>query len=222
VRLEPPLDPSSPQARRWLEDELRRPIYNEQPGLLERLQQWLSDLFDRTAGGGSALPGWTIVVIVALLVAVLALVLLIALRRERRMGSTRPAALFDGPVRTAGEHRQAARAALTAGDHSTAALEAYRAIARAAVERTLTDDLPGRTAHELSLALAPVFPGAAVRLAAAADLFDAIRYGHRQATAAAARDVLALDTDLAAAKPVLPDLVGAAGGPGHAAPGAGG
>ena len=95
-------------------------------------------------------------------------------------------------------------------------LEAYRALARAAVERTILDDLPGRTAHEVAVALGPVFPGTRARLAGAADAFDAVRYGRRPAPHAAATEVLDLDADLAGRRPVLPEpLLGglAPGGP---------
>ena len=84
-------------------------------------------------------------------------------------------------------------------------LEAYRAIARSAVERTLLDDLPGRTAHEVAVALVPVFPASAASLATAADVFDAVRYGRRAARVESARDRLALDAALATTRPVLPD-----------------
>ena len=44
MRLDPPLDPTSPQARQWLEDELRKGIYHEQKGLLQRIWDWLNEL----------------------------------------------------------------------------------------------------------------------------------------------------------------------------------
>lgn len=209
MRLDPPLDPTSAQAREWLEAELRKGVYQEDPGVLQRLWDWVTRTLLRTADG--SLPSWTIWLAALLGVAVVALVVARSVRAERRMTGSRGAGVLDGPARPAAEHRAAAGAAMAAGDLDTAVLEGYRAIARSAVERTLLDDLPGRTAHEVSVALQPVFPPHAAGLAGAADAFDAVRYGRRPATPDAARAVLALDADLARARPVLPEPVGGPG-----------
>jgi hypothetical protein len=204
VRLDPPLDPTSPEARDWLEEELRKPVYREPEGLLERLWDWLGRLLSGSEGTGG-LPGWTIWLAAALGLAVVAMVVLRSLRAERRMAVTGAGPVHEGPARSAAEHRASAAAALASGDPDTAVLEGYRALARSAVERTLLDDLPGRTAHEVAVALAPVFPTDAARLASAADTFDAVRYGRRAAAEDAARAVVTLDKDLAATRPLLPE-----------------
>lgn len=209
MRLDPPLDPTSAQAREWLEAELRKGVYQEDPGLLQRLVDWLMDALGGTTAEGG-LPAWTIWLAVLLGVGVLALVVARSVRAERRMTGPGRGGVLDGPSRSAAEHRAAARSALASGDAETAVLEGYRALARSAVERTLLDDLPGRTAHEVSVALGPVFPAYAGGLASAADTFDAVRYGRRPASTDAARAVVALDADLAQARPVLPEPVGGA------------
>jgi len=211
VRLDPPLDPTSPQARQWLEDELRKGIYHEQKGLLARIWDWLNNLISGAGAGAGGLAGWTIWIAVAVIVAVVALVLVRSMHAERRMRGPRSDGVLDGPTRTAAEHRASAARALEAGDADTAVLEAYRALTRSAIERTLLDDLPGRTAHEVAVALAPVFPASASSLAVAADTFDAVRYGRRAARPEAARDLIALDADLAGTRPLLPDPATAAG-----------
>ena len=208
MRLDPPLDPTSPEARQWLEDELRKGVYHEQKGLLERFFDWLMSL---GGSSGPGFPAWTIWIVVLLGIAVVAVVVLRSLHAERRMTGRGGAGVLEGPVRTAAEHRSAARVALDAGDSDTAVLEAYRAIARSAVERTLLDDLPGRTAHEVAVALGPVFPASAPPLAVAADVFDAVRYGRRTARADQAAEVLALDATLSTTRPVLPDPATTAG-----------
>lgn len=207
MRLDPPLDPTSAQAREWLEAELRKGVYRDDPSLLERLWEWVSRALGGTTAEGG-LPAWTIWLAVLLGVAVVALVVARSVRAERRMTGPRRAGVLDGPVRHAAEHRAAAKAALAAGDADTAVLEGYRAIARSAVERTLLDDLPGRTAHEVSVALVPVLLPYAGQLASAADTFDAVRYGRRPASTGAARAVIALDDDLEQARPLLPEPVG--------------
>jgi hypothetical protein len=210
VRLDPPLDPTSAQAREWLEAELRKGSYHESPGLLQRLWDWLSDVLLSTTTGGS-LPWWTVWLAVLVGVGVVALLVARSVRAERRMRGPRDRGVLEGPVRPASEHRAAARAALADGDADTAVLEGYRAIARSAVERTLLDDLPGRTAHEVSVDLGPAFPVHTAALASAADAFDAVRYGRRSASVDTARAVLALDDDLSRARPVLPEPVAGAG-----------
>lgn len=204
MRLDPPLDPTSPEARTWLEDELSKGIYRDDRSLLERLWDWLNELLSSTGSG--TLPGWLIAVAIGIALAVLALVVARSVRAERRMTGPATQGVLDGPTRTAAEHRAAAARALAAGDHATAVVESYRAIARSAVERTLLDDLPGRTAHEVAIALEPAFPASADRLRTAADTFDAVLYGRRAAAAEAARDLVALDTTLATTRPVLPEV----------------
>lgn len=204
MRLAPPLDPTSPEARQWLEDELRRGIYREQPGLLARVWEWFQDLLGRGAGAGG-LPAWTLGMLIVVALAVLALVVARSLAWERRMTPSEYRGVLDGPTSTAEEHRAAARQALVSGDDETAVLEAYRAVARSAVERTILDDQPGRTAHEVAVALAPAFPTGASALAAAADDFDAVRYGERRARTGSASAILALDADLVRTRPVFSD-----------------
>jgi len=210
VRLDPPLDPTSPQARQWLQDELSKGIYDERKGLTQRLWDWLQDLLSG-GGGGPGFPWWTVWVVVVLGAAVVALVLLRSMNAERRMTTSRRSGVLDGPERSAAEHRAAARRALDADDADTAVLEGYRALARSAVERTLLEDLPGRTAHEVAVALGPAFPASATALAAAADAFDAVRYGRRPSSLQSARDVIALDAALLATRPALPDPASMAG-----------
>lgn len=206
VRLDPPLDPTSSEARQWLEDELRRGIYRDRPSLLSRVWEWFQDLLGRTASDGG-LPAWTLGIAVLVAVAVLALVVARSLASERRMAPGAPRGVLDGPTRTSEEHRAAARRALTAGDEETGVLEAYRAVARSAVERTILDDQPGRTAHEVAVSLAPVFPPSAGELTTAADDFDAVRYGARPARPGAASAILTLDAELLRSRPVLPEPV---------------
>ena len=45
MRLDPPLDPTSAQAREWLEAELRKGVYQDDPGLLQRLWDWVARTF---------------------------------------------------------------------------------------------------------------------------------------------------------------------------------
>ena len=104
---------------------------------------------------------------------------------------------------TARVYRDLAAQAWREERYDDAVLDSFRAIAKDMGERNLLDDAPGSTAHEASLALVPRFPDHAARLALAADLFDAVRYGHRPATADQAGEVQRLDAELVATRPVL-------------------
>lgn len=202
------LDPDRDEARRLLQDELARGDYQLQESWAARAWRWFTDLFSGLGGG--PLPGWVTWALLALvLVAVLA-VLAFATRDRWRTGRLArrggPGAVLEGPTRSAAEHRAEATRALTAGDHDRAVLEAYRAVAVGAVERALLDERPGRTAHELSTGLAPVFPDEADGLRAAADAFDAVRYGDHRASPGQARQVVDLDARLDSARPALAEV----------------
>lgn len=210
-----PLDPDRDEARRLLQHELDTGTYQLQESLLSRVWRWFTDLLPDLSGLGP-LPAWvTWAVLAVVLVAVLA-VLAFATRDRWRTGrldeTTRPGAVLEGERRGADHYRAAARTALAAGDHGTAVIEAYRALAAGAIERTLLEDRPGSTAHEVAVGLGPVFPTESTALGAAADSFDAVRYGARTATQAQARAVIDLDARLQDATPLLPG----ASGPGAA------
>jgi hypothetical protein len=195
-----PLGPTSDEARRWLQDELSSPRYHAQPGLLERLQELLGRLLSSSPAAG--LPSVFLPVAVGLVLAVLALVLVRVLRRDvGARGAGRPPGVLDVPDVPAAELRRRAREALARGDWDTVVVDGMRTLARAAVERVVIDDAPGRTAHEVAVAVAPRSAGKRGALLEAADAFDAVRYGRRHATEAQARGVVALDDRLAAARP---------------------
>lgn len=195
-----PLDPTSDEARRWLETELSSPQYSAQPGLLDRLRELLDRLL--TSGPDAGLPSVALPIALGLLLAALALVLVRFLRRDvgadGRGSGPGPLDVPDVPAEVL---RRQARDALARGDWDTAVLDGVRAVARSAVERVVLHDAPGRTAHEVALTLGSRFTGEDDALLAAADAFDAVRYGERRATEEQARAVLALDGRLAAARP---------------------
>jgi hypothetical protein len=106
-------------------------------------------------------------------------------------------------------YRSRASDAARQGDWDTVVLDGYRAIVAASVERTVLDELPGRTAHEASLELSRAFPPEGDAVRAAANRFDAVRYGHDRASEQDGRAVLALDERVARARPELATLGGA-------------
>lgn len=200
-----PVDPSTEEARGWVRRELSGPEYADDRSLLQRVIDWVAELvaelLERSSG---ALPGWLLPVVLAGIAALVTLVLLVRVRREPgAAGVGVHGGVLDEPHLDADAYRARARAALDAGDAAAATADWFRAIAAAAAERAVVDDNPGRTAHEVSVALAAVFPGEADALARAADHFDAVRYGNAQVDAGVAALVADLDARLAAARPFL-------------------
>lgn len=179
VRFDVPVVPDAPEARNWLLEELSKPEYAAaRPSLFDLLSQeffeWLARLFQPGASVGL---DWLPVAVVGLVIAGLVVALLIwgVPRINRR---SRPAAgLFgDDDRRTADELRRAAATAASAGDWTLAVLEQFRAVARGLAERTIVLVSPGTTAHDFAGRASTAFPPASDDLAAAADVFDRVRY----------------------------------------------
>ena len=198
------LDPSPPEARDWLEQELHGSNY--QDPWLDSVIRWIVEhvrtLFDSASNLANSAVSTVITVLVALVVIALLVWVLPKVRRESGVARSDGAVLEDMTI-TPRIYRDRAARAFKEGRYDDAALDGFRAIAKDMSDRTLLDDAPGRTAHEVSLALAQPFPDHADRLARAADTFDCVRYGHRLATADQAGEVQRLDAELVKTRPVL-------------------
>lgn len=196
----PPLDPSRSEGRRLLEEELSKPRYAVEPSLWDRFREWLLGL----DGTGPGLPSWVFVLVLVVALAVIALVVGLLLRPEARAKRSRTdRGVLDERGVDATAYRSRAQSAVRDRDWDTAVLDGYRAIVASGVERTILDELPGRTAHEASLELSRAFPAEGGAIRGGADRFDAVRYGHDRASEDDARSVLALDQRLVRARPEL-------------------
>jgi hypothetical protein len=197
------LAPDPGTARRLLQHELAEPAYRQ--SLVERFSDWLQDLWARlqqTALHASPLSTGAAILAVAVLVA---LAVLVAGRVRRETGGRPPAdAAVLGSGVSPARHRAASAAALERGDHRTALVEAFRALAARSTQRGLLAERPGLTARELAEELSPLFPEHREALVAAARSFDVVLYGHQPATADDARAVLDLDDALGAARSAVP------------------
>jgi hypothetical protein len=173
-----PLEPGREAARALARRELARPDYHrDDPSLLERILRAVLDLARRTIAAvdpRSGELGW-----LALLVLVVALAAALALVRAR-VGpvarTPRTSQLFEGPARTAAQHRQMADAHAAAGRWDEAVRERWRALVRGLEDRGVLDPRPGRTVDEAAREVPPVVPGSGPALAAAARVFDDIWY----------------------------------------------
>jgi hypothetical protein len=205
------LSPTPPQAREWLRQELQGPEY--QSPWLDSVLRWVTDLLSRLLDGARNLAGLSPLITALIALAVIALLVWVLPRvRREPVASVSTGAVLEDLRITSRHYRDLASQALREGRFDDAVLDGFRAIAKDMSDRRVLDDAPGRTAHEVSLALAPPFPGYAERLAGAADLFDSVRYGHRRANQGQATRIHQLDAELATTRPSLaasphPDLL---------------
>lgn len=201
----PPLDPSSEDAHRWVVEELSRHEYDDRPGLWDRFVHWLSDLLHGVDGPrlpATGAPAWVLVAVTLVVLAVLAYAVVRHVRREARgTRGRRDRSVVEGVRRTAAEYRAEAAAALDGARWDDAVLAGFRAVATAAVDRSVLEESPGRTAHEVARDLGPFFGSEAAALDTAARAFDAVRYGHLPADEATARQVVETDARVERSRP---------------------
>ncbi|WP_353815406.1 DUF4129 domain-containing protein [Agromyces sp. SYSU T00266] len=205
ARLEPPLDPDAPEARRWVVEELADPAYRAaEPTLFDLAAQAVRDWIASLFSGATGLPVPTLALVAVLVVVgLVGLGLLVfGLPRLRRRTPSVIALFDDGDLRDAATLRRAAERAAASGDWTLAIEERFRALVRALVERELLRVHPGTTAHGMARAASAPFPTRGPALERAADAFDGVRYLGRPGDAGAYAEVTALDAELGAARPL--------------------
>ena len=196
----PPLDPSGDEARSLLRRELLRPEYHEQ-NVVERVLAWLQRQIGHGLDAAAQVPPLsTFAAMVVFLLLVAGLAWLLSRARRTAHGPAGDRAVLTDEVVTAAELRARAEAALVAGRPAEALVDGFRALAARQVERGRLDDAPGATAHEVADVLGATYPHQRQRVDGSARLFDLVLYGDRPATGDQARDVLALDDELAATR----------------------
>jgi hypothetical protein len=201
--MSPPLIPDAPEARRQLADELANPIYAD-------VQNWIYDQFgkllDWLVGDPSpagSLSSSQLTALVITLVGLAAMVVWFStggLRAERRVRG----AVFSEEERTADQLRTDAARLAAADEWASATVELFRALIRSLGERAVIEEFGGMTAHEAAGQAAPRLPGLADRLAGAADVFDALAYGHRPGSSSQYQEMFDLDAEVSRTRPVLP------------------
>nr|WP_155841978.1 DUF4129 domain-containing protein [Agromyces luteolus] len=203
ARLEPPLDPDAPEARRWVVEELADPEYRAaEPTLFDLAAQAVRDWIASLFSGATGLPVPTLALIAVLVVAgLIGLGLLVfGLPRLRRRSPGSVPLFDDGDLRDAATLRRAAERAAASGDWALAIEERFRALVRGLVERELVRVHPGTTAHGMARAASQPFPGHGAALERAADAFDGVRYLGRAGDARTHAEVAALDAELETAR----------------------
>jgi hypothetical protein len=204
----PPPGIGRARAQQLARRELARPMYK--PSRLARIwhdiEHWFSSLGGFTVQGSSSWVGPILVILVV--VAILALLLYLAgPPRRTRLAQSGP--VLPGRPLTAGEHRAAADKLAASGDYGPAIIERVRAIAAHLEARQLLPPRPGRTADELAAEASRVIPAEAGPLAAAARLFDDVRYGGRAGSEPGYARIRELDLRILAG----PGMTGSPAGP---------
>jgi hypothetical protein len=180
-------------ARRAAQLELRKAQYHrDDPTTVTRLLDWLGDRLNSVVSGTPS--GSATLVLLAILIAAIAFALIRA-GRPRRLA--RAAANADPLAADATiDHRRLAAEFQARGRLADALREWLRAVVQTIEERGVLDARPGRTGAAIAREAGAAMPAIRTRLDDAVDTFDAVWFGHREATAA----------DVAAARE-LADLV---------------
>lgn len=208
-RLDVPLVPDAPDARDLLQQELSKPEYQTaQPTLWDIISKafwdWVNSL--RVPGDGPFTGLFPIIAMVVVVIGIVVAFVVWGVPRLNRRSARRLELFGERDDRTADELRRDARAAAAAGDWTLALQELYRAVARGLAERTIVVVTPGTTAHGFARRAAVAFPAERQTLAAAADVFDAVRYLDATGTEVQFRELEGLDARLSSAAPaVLPE-----------------
>lgn len=179
--------------------ELSKAMYHPGVPIVERIEQAISR-FLNSAGVSVPVGWWSIVALAALAVicvaAVLAWIGPVARSRSRAVDP-----LLSSTRLSARDHRQRAERLAAAGDYGAAIIESVRAIAMDLEERGVLPPRVGRTADEFAAEAGQALPGQAADLREAARLFDDVRYGERDGTAAGYQRLRDLDARLRSARP---------------------
>ena len=211
--MEPALDPSADEARQWALEELSKAVYSQGPSLVQRLLNWLSELWERLMMAGPAgavlLPVLILAVVAAIIGIGIALGGPVRRRRLQRRGGS--VEVFNDTTREAEVLRRSADAAAAEGDYALAVLERFRALVRTLAERALLTDRQGRTAHEAAEEAGTRFPDQAAGLRRAGELFDAVCYGSAQPGSGEDTWLRELDHHLQQASPVPAVVVASQG-----------
>lgn len=208
-RLDVPLVPDAPDARDLLQQELSKPEYQTaQPTLWDIISKafwdWVNSL--RVPGDGPFTGLFPIIAMFVVVIGIVVAFVVWGVPRLNRRSARRLELFGERDDRTADELRRDARAAAAAGDWTLALQELYRAVARGLAERTIVVVTPGTTAHGFAGRAAVAFPAERQTLAAAADVFDAVRYLDATGTEVQFRELEGLDARLSSAAPaVLPE-----------------
>lgn len=187
-------DGARDDARRELTD---RRYHADDPSLPARLLSWLQDQVMSLINHVQHVTGASAWWLLGILLAVIAVVVVIRVKLGPLSRRARSSTALDSDATLgATDHRRLASEHTRAGRWADAVREHMRAIATDLEERTIVPPRPGRTAHELATEAGPAIGDGAAALRTAAELFDTIWFGGREATAEHARTLAEADRQI--------------------------
>jgi len=187
------------QGQRLARAELSKEMYHHGFSLPE----WIDHVIDDLLNGAAGAVGRTGLIVLAAVLAVAIVVVMALIGPVARTRSRGRSALLADSRLSARDHRQQAERMAAAGDYTAAIIESVRAIAADLEERGILPPRVGRTAHEFAAEAGGPLPDHAASLAAAARLFDDVRYGEQAGTLAGYQQVRDLDAAIQSARPVV-------------------
>ncbi len=194
---EPEID--AEQGRRLLQEELSRDVYHKPGSVLQMLWEKFISQFNMPEAGITGLNlSWLLVAVVV--IALAAVILSILGSREHRRNAIVSSAPQNAPVfddqRTAVQYLAAVHNALNHEDFTTAFLEQFRHVIKQAETFKVLQITPGLTAIEASDSLIKAYPHFHEDLLWAAQLFNALRYGHLRGDKASFQRLANLDQSI--------------------------
>ena len=183
-------DSPAGEIRQRAHEILQRPEFGRQESLLQRIANWIEDLFSKITfglGGGPGFLGNLVsLVILAGIVVVLVLIMRALLGRTRLPKRTPDDELTieleEG--RDASDWRSDAERFEAAGQWREAMRARYRELVRTLIDDGVLDDLPGRTTGEYRGEFVHARPVHADAFIGLTDLFEAVWYGGVETDAA--------------------------------------
>lgn len=200
--MSPPLEPERGPARELLEEELSDGRYDHaDPGpireLIREVLGWFDDrLVDLT---GIDIPYGPVLLMLLLAAAITLVIVLVRPRLQH--AAVEEQVLEQETGIGAEELRRRSARRLAGGDADAAFRDRFRALVRAAEERDVLPERPGRTATEAAVELGGPFAEQAGRLRMSAELFNLSRYGGRRLSAGDCEELAELDRILQHAQP---------------------
>lgn len=172
------------QAREQAIEELSKPEYAEARSIMFELRSLAGELLNRISNSTTNVATTVTIILVALLAILIIIVLSrLSWQRSARSGDDSLASAEVSPPATLEEVIARANTADAAQDYETATRSWFRAIAMViSDDDTDAADTAALTATEVAIRASAMHPECAPKVHAAARTFNAMAYGHRQAT----------------------------------------
>lgn len=181
IRFDIPLTPDQDTGRQWLETELSQAVYQQSEGLFARIQRFFMDWLE-SFDGSVAGTAWSFAGLLALGLLIIGFAYFRMRGKRLITRAEKTGSIGVDQDISADEYLNLAREAAATGSWHDAAVAQFRALVKSAEERVIISVDPSRTALEAANTLRQDSPELEAPVTAAAHTFDAVVYGHDDAT----------------------------------------